>query len=98
MWGLTVATGYLAEGSRCLFLQKGAVVADRLEEIREKAKRGRYGGRTGSLTVLKYEDVIWLFEEIEHLREESSQLTLLVRTSESGGKVRSTNLDTGAAK
>jgi hypothetical protein len=77
---------------------EGAVVADRLEEIREKAKRGRYGGHTGSLTVLKYEDVTWLFKEIEHLREESSQLTLLVRTSESGGKVRSTNLDTDAAK
>jgi hypothetical protein len=77
---------------------EGAVVADRLEEIREKAKRGRYGGHTGSLTVLKYEDVIWLLKEIEHLREESSQLTLLVRTSESGGKVRSTNRDTGAAK
>jgi hypothetical protein len=77
---------------------EGAVVADRLEEIREKAKRGRYGGHTGSLTVLKYEEVTWLFKEIERLREESSQLTLLVRTSESGGQVRSTNLDTGAAK
>ena len=71
---------------------EGVVVADRLEEIRKKAKRGRYGGHTGSLTVLKYEDVTRLFKEIEHLREKSSQLTLLV-TSESGGKVRSTNLD-----
>jgi hypothetical protein len=44
-------------------------VADKLEEIRERAKRGRYGGHTGSLTVLKYEDVTWLFKEIEHLRE-----------------------------
>jgi hypothetical protein len=76
----------------------GANVADKFEEIRERAKRGRYGGHTGSLTVLKYEDVTWLFKEIERLREENSQLTLLVRTSESGGKERPTNLDTGAAK
>jgi hypothetical protein len=39
-------------------------VADRLEEIRERAKRGRYGGHTGSLTVIKFEDVNWLFMEI----------------------------------
>ncbi len=76
----------------------GAKVADKFEEIRERAKRGRYGGHTGSLTVLKYEDVTWLFEEIDRLREENSQLTLLVRTSESGGKGRSTTLDTGATK
>ncbi len=73
-------------------------MADRLEEIRERAKRGRYGGHTGSLTVLKYEDANWLFKEIERLREENNHLTLLVRTSEGGGKARSTNLDTGAAK
>ena len=46
-------------------------MADRLEEIRERAKRGRYGGHTGSLTVIKFEDVNWLFKEIERLREDN---------------------------
>jgi hypothetical protein len=73
-------------------------VAGKLEEIREQAKRGRYGGHTGSLTVLKYEDVTWLFREIERLLEENRRLHLLLRTSESSGKVRPTNLDTGAAQ
>lgn len=49
-------------------------MADRLEEIRERAKRGRYGGHTGSLTVIKFEDVNWLFMEIERLREENRRL------------------------
>jgi hypothetical protein len=50
-------------------------VADRLEEIRERAKRGRYGGHTGSLTVIKFEDVNWLFMEIERLREDNRRLS-----------------------
>jgi hypothetical protein len=49
-------------------------VADRLEEIRERAKRGRYGGHTGSLTVIKFEDVNWLFREIERLRQDNRRL------------------------
>jgi hypothetical protein len=49
-------------------------VADRLEEIRERAKRGRYGGHTGSLTVITFEDVNWLFMEIERLREDNRRL------------------------
>lgn len=44
-------------------------MADRLEEIRVRAKRGRLGGQTGSLTVIKFEDADWLFREIERLRE-----------------------------
>jgi hypothetical protein len=50
-------------------------VADKLEEIREQARRGRYGGHTGSLTVLKFEDVNWLFMEIERLREANKRLS-----------------------
>ena len=49
-------------------------MADRLEEIRERAKRGRYGGQTGSLTVIKFEDANWLFMEIERLRKDNRQL------------------------
>ena len=49
-------------------------MADRLEEIRERAKRGRYGGHTGSLTVITFEDVTWLFKEIERLREDNRRL------------------------
>jgi hypothetical protein len=49
-------------------------VADRLEEIRERAKRGRYGGHTGSLTVITFEDANWLLMEIERLREENGRL------------------------
>jgi hypothetical protein len=49
-------------------------VADRLEEIRERARRGRYGGHTGSLTVITFEDVNWLFMEIERLREDNRRL------------------------
>ena len=49
-------------------------MADRLEEIRERAKRGRYGGQTGSLTVIKFEDADWLFREIERLREDNRRL------------------------
>jgi hypothetical protein len=50
-------------------------VADRLEEIRERAKRGRYGGHTGSLTVLTFDDVTWLFREIERLRDDNRRLS-----------------------
>jgi hypothetical protein len=49
-------------------------VADKLEEIKERAKRSRYGGHTGILTVIKYEDAIWLFMEIECLREANRRL------------------------
>jgi hypothetical protein len=49
-------------------------VADRLEEIRARAKRGRYGGHAGSLTVIKFEDVNWLFMEIERLRNDNRRL------------------------
>jgi hypothetical protein len=49
-------------------------VADRLEEIKERAKRGRYGGHTGSLTVITFEDANWLFVEIERLREDNRRL------------------------
>ena len=49
-------------------------MADRLEEIRERAKRGRYGGQTGSLTVITFEDANWLFMEIERLREDNRKL------------------------
>ena len=49
-------------------------MADRLEEIRERAKRGHYDGRTGSLTVIKFEDANWLFLEIERLREDNRRL------------------------
>lgn len=49
-------------------------MADRLEEIRERAKRGRYGGQTGSLTVIRFEDAHWLFREIERLREDKRRL------------------------
>ena len=71
-------------------------MADRLEEIRGKTKKGRYGGHTGTLTVLKYEDATWLFGEIERLREENTRLRILLRTSESSGKVEPMNLDTDA--
>jgi hypothetical protein len=50
-------------------------VADRLEEIRVRAKRGRFGGQTGSLTVIKFEDADWLFREIERLREVNGRLS-----------------------
>ena len=50
-------------------------MADRLEEIRERAKRGRLGGQTGSLTVIKFEDADWLFSEIERLREVNGRLS-----------------------
>jgi hypothetical protein len=50
-------------------------VADRLEEIRVRAKRGRLGGQTGSLTVIKFEDADWLFREIERLREVNGRLS-----------------------
>jgi hypothetical protein len=50
-------------------------VADRLEEIRERAKRGRLGGYIGSLTVIKFEDADWLFSEIERLREVNGRLS-----------------------
>ena len=50
-------------------------MADRLEEIKERAKRGRYGGHTGSLTVIEFEDVNWLFREIERLREVNGRLS-----------------------
>jgi len=49
-------------------------VADKLEEIRERAKRGRYGGHSGTLTVIKFEDANWPFIEIERLREENRRL------------------------
>jgi len=49
-------------------------VADRLEEIMEQAKRGRYGDHSGSLTVIKFEDANWPFMEIERLREENRRL------------------------
>ena len=49
-------------------------MADRLEEIRERAKRGRLGGYIGSLTVIKFEDADWLFREIERLREDNRRL------------------------
>jgi hypothetical protein len=49
-------------------------VADKLEEIRERAKRGRHGGYNGSLTVIKFEDADWLFREIERLREANRRL------------------------
>jgi hypothetical protein len=49
-------------------------VADRLEEIRERAKRSRYGGQIGSLTVIQSEDADWLFREIERLREDNRRL------------------------
>jgi hypothetical protein len=54
---------------------KEAVVADKFEEIKEQARRGRYGGHAGSLTVLKFEDVTWLFREIERLREDNRRLS-----------------------
>ena len=49
-------------------------MADKLEEIRERAKRGRYGGHSGTLTVIKFEDANWPFIEIERLREENRRL------------------------
>jgi hypothetical protein len=73
-------------------------VADRLEKIRERAKRGRYGGHTGSLTVIKFEDVDWLFREIERLREENGRLQLLLRTSEGSGKGQPINLEMDATQ
>ena len=50
-------------------------MADKLEEIRERAKRGRYGGHSGTLTVIKFDDVNWLFREIERLREDNRRLS-----------------------
>jgi hypothetical protein len=73
-------------------------VEDKIEAIRERAQRGRYGGHTGSLTVLKYDEVTWLLREIERLREENRRLQGLLGTPESNVDVEQTNLDMNAAQ
>jgi hypothetical protein len=60
-------------------------VADRLEEIRERTKRGHYDGRTRSLTVIKFEEATWLFLEIERLREDNRRLAATLKNEGKGG-------------